>query len=133
MINALLITYCIAIIFGGGHPAIFPVAYLLVIEPTAYSLVTLFAWFSLVGVIVATLWSRLEPDRRALFQFIASMSLYLSWFSFAYVASKGNEFWNMFGMHFIGSAPFQISFIVAALTLTRRIMRGARSEEGRAL
>jgi hypothetical protein len=118
----LLVTYSIALIIA-GHGAV-PLGLLLVWGDPDYWLPgRVLGWASIIGLASVTVVFRYDPPKLAVGQLAASIFLYLSWFVFAYLAVEPMVFWSSL---LIVSAPFQVSFVVAAGILILQIVRRHR-------
>jgi hypothetical protein len=118
----LLVTYSIALIIAGHGAA--PLALLLVWGDPDYWLPgRVLGWASIIGLVSVTILFRHDPLNLAVWQLVASIFLYLSWFVFAWLAVEPGVFWSSL---LIVSAPFQVAFVVVAGILIRQIVRRHR-------
>jgi len=108
---AVLISYSIALVVA-GHGAV-PMAALLVIGGTDSWWVAgkIIGWMGVASLVVATWLLRSDATRRLIFQFLASIVLYLSWWMVAY---KGNGESGSLWSSFVLSVPLHITFLVLA-------------------
>jgi len=118
----LLVTYSIAFI-AAGH-GFGPLALLLVIGASDWLKPQVLGWASIVGLVFVTIRFRHDPLKLAIWQLIASIFLYLSWFAFTYFGA-GPRGPSVVLSLFL-SAPFQVAFVLVAGILIGQIVRRHR-------
>src|SRR5215468_5872595 len=117
----LLVTYSIALFVAGDF--IIPVALALIGDPHDWLPTQVLGWSSIVGLVFVTIWFRHDPLKLAIWQLIASIFLYLSWFAFAYFSARRSPpiVWAL-----ELSAPFQVAFVLVSGILIGQIARRHR-------
>ena len=118
----LLVTYLIALFVAGD--SIIPVALALVGDPHDWLPTQVLGWASIVGLVFVTIWFRHDPLKLAIWQLIASIFLYLSWFAFTYFGAGPRGPSVVFSLYL--SAPFQVAFVLVAGILIGQIARRRR-------
>jgi len=119
----LLVTYSIAFI-AAGH-GFGPLALLLVVGHSSDWLPSqVLGWASIVGLVFVTIRFRHDPLKLAIWQLIASIFLYLSWFAFTYFGAGPRGPSVVFSLYL--SAPFQVAFVLVAGILIGQIARRRR-------
>ena len=108
---AILISYLIALVVAGHGVA--PMAAVLVMGGTDSWWVwgKVVGWLGVASLVVATLLFPSDAKRRLMFQFVASIMLYLSWLLVAYIGNtESGSFWTSFVL----SVPLHVTFLVTA-------------------